>query len=223
MRENFGRGLVKGLAVGIFVVGVFTTTAARADNWTTSTGGQITSGSGTKVGVGGLYTGTNDPKAQLEIHTNSTSKEGFIVNQLAATAAIARFRQNNSTKMVLTNAGNLGIGNSTPAEKLDVSGNVQVSGWLNANGGLRIKTTWAFEVPDYVFEPTYKPMSLADVEQYVKANKHLPEVPSAAEMEKNGMDVAAMNLLLLKKVEELTLHVIEQDKKIKKLTAPKGR
>jgi hypothetical protein len=71
-------------------------------------------------------------------------------------------------------------------------------------------------VPDYVFEPGYKLQSLSDLEAYVKANKHLPEVPSAREMEK-GVDLAEMNLKLLKKVEELTLRVIEMDKQMKKL------
>ncbi len=69
-------------------------------------------------------------------------------------------------------------------------------------------------VPDYVFEPGYKMQSLSEVEAYVKTNKHLPEVPSAREMEK-GVDLAEMNLKLLKKVEELTLRMIEMEKVLK--------
>ena len=65
---------------------------------------------------------------------------------------------------------------------------------------------------DYVFEPDYDLASLAEIEAFTKANKHLPEVPSASEMTKNGVDVAGMNMILLKKVEELTLHAIEQQK-----------
>jgi len=60
-------------------------------------------------------------------------------------------------------------------------------------------------------------MSLEETKAYIDANKHLPEVPSAKEMEKNGVQLGEMNLLLLKKVEELTLHLIEQEEQIKKL------
>lgn len=66
--------------------------------------------------------------------------------------------------------------------------------------------------PDYVFEENYDLLSIADLEQYIKAYKHLPEVPSGSEMEENGMNLKEMNLLLLKKVEELTLHLIAQHK-----------
>jgi len=115
--------------------------------------------------------------------------------------------------------GRLGIGTQTPSEQLHVVGNVQVTGTVNADAGLKIKGQWSLEVPDYVFEAKYKPMGLSDLESYVRTNKHLPEVPSATEMKNQGMDVATMNLTLLKKVEELTLYVIEQDKKIKELSA----
>ncbi|MCA6406658.1 MAG: hypothetical protein IM594_13700, partial [Cytophagales bacterium] len=57
--------------------------------------------------------------------------------------------------------------------------------------------------------------TLAEIETYIKENKHLPEVPSAKEMEKNGVQLGEMNMLLLKKVEELTLYVISQQNKIK--------
>jgi len=55
------------------------------------------------------------------------------------------------------------------------------------------------------------------VESYIKRNKHLPEVPSAKEFERDGMAVGEMNKLLLKKIEELTLHVIEMNKRVEKL------
>jgi hypothetical protein len=69
-------------------------------------------------------------------------------------------------------------------------------------------------VPDFVFDESYKLMSLDSVEAYVKLNKHLPEVPSAAQVGADGLDVGEMNLILLKKVEELTLHVIALKKQI---------
>ena len=72
---------------------------------------------------------------------------------------------------------------------------------------------------DYVFEDGYNLRSLSEVESYVKENKHLPGVPSAAEISENGMSVSQMSNLLLEKVEELTLHMIELEKENKALKA----
>ena len=69
-------------------------------------------------------------------------------------------------------------------------------------------TTWA----DFVFEPSYVLQPLPELEAYLKQNRHLPAIPSAAEVEKDGIDVAAMNAKLLQSLEELTLHVIELGK-----------
>jgi hypothetical protein len=68
--------------------------------------------------------------------------------------------------------------------------------------------------PDYVFEKDYNLLPLSELETYINQNKHLPEVPSAKEMDANGLNLKEMNLILLKKVEELTLHLIEQNKVI---------
>lgn len=70
---------------------------------------------------------------------------------------------------------------------------------------------------DYVFDEEYPLASLEEVEKYIQAHKHLPEVPSAASVYENGLDVAQMDALLLKKVEELTLHLIEMKKENTKL------
>ena len=63
--------------------------------------------------------------------------------------------------------------------------------------------------PDYVFEPDYELLSLKEIKDYISKNKHLPEVPSAKEMERDGVALGDMSMLLLKKVEELTLHQIK--------------
>lgn len=78
---------------------------------------------------------------------------------------------------------------------------------------MKLKASW----PDYVFDKGYKLKPLSEVADFVKKNKHLPEIPSATEVEKDGFGLASMNEKLLKKVEELTLYLIEQDKKIKEL------
>lgn len=77
----------------------------------------------------------------------------------------------------------------------------------------KTQTPW----PDYVFQKNYKLISLKDVEKYISENSHLPELPSAKEIEQNGINLGETNAILLKKVEELTLYIIEQNKRIEKL------
>ncbi len=93
---------------------------------------------------------------------------------------------------------------------VEFKGNVAVAGSLKTAPG-SVKSS---DVADYVFEPSYKLPSLSEVEAFAKEHKHLPEVPSAKEIERGGLDLAQMNLVLLKKVEELTLHAIDQQKAI---------
>lgn len=71
---------------------------------------------------------------------------------------------------------------------------------------------------DYVFKKDYKLMSLGDLETYINKYKHLPEVPTTEEVLDKGIELKEMNILLLKKIEELTLYLIEQNNKIEKLT-----
>lgn len=80
-------------------------------------------------------------------------------------------------------------------------------------GARKIKVTqgtWA----DFVFHPDYRLPSLTGVERYIKSHRHLPEMPSAAQVEKEGIDLGEMNKKLLQKVEELTLYIIQQQKVI---------
>jgi len=70
---------------------------------------------------------------------------------------------------------------------------------------------------DYVFKPEYQLPSLIKTEQFIKENGHLPEIPKASEVEANGLSLGEMNRLMMKKIEELTLHLIEQQKQIKVL------
>jgi hypothetical protein len=94
--------------------------------------------------------------------------------------------------------------------KLAVSGGIITEKVRVATNGTPF---WA----DFVFEPTYQLRSLGELEKFIQANKHLPEIPSTSDVTKNGIDLAEMQALLLQKVEELSLYVIEQNKKIKTL------
>ena len=106
-----------------------------------------------------------------------------------------------------TNGGNVGLGTTNPDAKLTVKGNIHTQ-------EVNVDLLGAV-APDFVFEEDYKLQSLEATEAYIKANKHLPEIPSAKEMEANGLDLKEMNLKLLQKVEELTLHLIEQNEQLK--------
>jgi hypothetical protein len=97
---------------------------------------------------------------------------------------------------------NVGIGTTTPSEKLSVNGNIRSKKLIVTQSG------W----PDYVFNTQYKLPSLLEVEKFIKKNNHLSEVPSAKQVEEKGLDVGETQAVLLKKIEELTLYMIELKK-----------
>lgn len=94
--------------------------------------------------------------------------------------------------------------------KLAVSGGILTEKVRVATNGTAF---WA----DYVFDKSFKLKSLKEVENFIKENKHLPDVPSTSDVTKNGIDLAETQALLLQKIEELTLYVIQQQKEIDKL------
>ena len=110
----------------------------------------------------------------------------------------------NNTVITIPINGNVGIGTEDPDAKLTVKGDIHTK-------EVRVDVSGSM-VGDYVFEKDYNLLSLDKLEIYLKQNKHLPDVPSAKEFEEDGMKLKEMNLMLLKKVEELTLHLIVQDK-----------
>jgi len=102
--------------------------------------------------------------------------------------------------------GSIGIGTAiTNGYKLAVKGSV-----VATSVKVQLMDVW----PDYGFEKSYKRPSLSELEHYVNTEKHLPEMPSAQAVSKDGIDLGDMNASLLKKIEELTLYLIEQNKEI---------
>ena len=150
--------------------------------------------------------------------------------------------KNNNAELILTSGGKVGIGAANTSYKFNVDGTMRVSSNLTcggnftgsgngvfsgtltvgsgfscaADGALKVKslrvttTDW----PDYVFGGGHRLMPLSEVESYIQANGHLPEMPSAEEAKADGVDLGEMNRLLLQKVEELTLYVIELQKQL---------
>lgn len=106
-------------------------------------------------------------------------------------------------KLVIENSsGNVGIGITTPDSKLSVNGNIRAK---------EIKVEIA-NWPDYVFAKDYQLPTLEQTRHHIKEKGHLPGIPSAAEVKVNGIDLGEMNKNLLKKIEELTLYLIEIEK-----------
>ena len=122
----------------------------------------------------------------------------------------------------------------TIASLLGLSGVTPNQGYFSGNVGIKTQTPGVYELavngkirakeikveatnwPDYVFAEGYQVGTLEELERYIKANKHLPEMPSAKEVEINGLQIGEMLKLQQKKIEELTLHLIEKDKELQK-------
>jgi len=101
----------------------------------------------------------------------------------------------------------IGTGNIDPSYSLAVKGNI------HAQQVVVELANW----PDYVFKKDYQLMPLAQVKSYVDQNHHLPDLPAAIDLQKDGLNLGEMNKLLTRKVEELTLYLIEKDKEIEQL------
>lgn len=190
-----------------------------------------------RVGIGTL----NDPLARLEVYDgnvlvknlpNATDSSAIMIGHAIKDAGskfgtsirsvtqnpganmygLQFFTQeswmtNQTEKMRILGNGNVGIGTTNPSEKLTVKGKVLVE-----EIKVQLSTSW----PDYVFANNYKRMPLPELEQFITKNKHLPEIPSAQKVAKEGIELGANQAALLKKIEELTLYIIDQNKELKR-------
>ena len=109
--------------------------------------------------------------------------------------------------------GNIGIGTPKPMAKLTVNGDVMAKELIITKNLVDYGKDW----PDFVFSKDYELMSLKDLENFINENNHLPNVPSAGEIKTDGMKVMEMNAILLQKVEELSLYIIDLQKQIDEL------
>lgn len=106
--------------------------------------------------------------------------------------------------------GNVGIGTDLTSNTRGYK--LAVNGYIRAKEVV-VETGWS----DFVFAPSYKLMSLENVEKYIARNNHLPDVPSAEDISTNGLKVAEVQTIMMQKIEELTLYIIEQNKKLEEL------
>lgn len=113
---------------------------------------------------------------------------------------------NKSAKMVVLPNGNVGIGITAPSSKL------MVDGMVRAREVKVDAETW----PDYVFDKDYVLPDLYETERFIQENKHLPGIPKAAEITKEGLKLGEINVKLMEKIEELTLQLIKQQKQLDK-------
>lgn len=193
---------------------------------------------------GSVGIGTNNPASLVEVRKDQSAMTQIILNNAYTTGASTRFSmyrgsteianlQVNGTNnnLLIANRtidadaninfslsdgiynvtfrgnGNVGIGVTVPSEKLCVNGNIK------SKKSIVTQVGWS----DYVFSDDYHLRPLSEVARYIKENRHLPEIPSAKEVEEQGVDLGANQALLLKKIEELTLYIIKQQSEIDEL------
>ena len=102
----------------------------------------------------------------------------------------------------------MAIGLPTGSHSLAVNGSA-----LFTKAVVRLTGVW----PDYVFKNDYKLKTFDELRGFIAQNNHLPNIPAAAEVEKNGIEVGDMQKRMMEKIEELTLYIIQQDKRIREL------
>ncbi len=189
-------------------------------------GGNITSGNGrinsarvpyseglviatNGIGYGGI-TFHNTSKSTDALNA-STYKWGLVLGYSPPVGTAGNdliFNYGNSLELLrLSTSGNVGIGTTTPGEKLAVNGTILAK-------EVKVKLSASPSWPNFVFKPAYKLTSLPDLEKYIQQNQRLPGIPSAAEVEEDGIKLGEMNAKLLQKIEELTLYMINFKKEM---------
>lgn len=186
------------------------------------------------VGSGNVMIGSGTPATKLHIQGNSGellrldgsspqinfitdgNNYGFI-NMTGDDMKIGTLAANNNGKFIVrTNggdrlqvdeAGNVCIGTATPASgyRLSINGKA-----ICTELKVQLSANW----PDYVFTASHKKLSLAELEAFIARNRHLPNIPAAAHLQRSGLDVGEMQRLQMEKIEELTLYIIELKKEI---------
>jgi len=178
-------------------------------------GGIVHRGTGTITGSVGFYAA---PPAVPNGGTITTAYGLFVagLKNTGVTNSYGIYQSSATDKNYF--AGNVGIGTvdnaswqlATSTYKLAINGSAIATQMV-----VKLQTNW----PDYVFKKDYRLPALQEIKTYIDQNHHLPEVPSEQQIAKDGLNLGEMNKLLVKKVEELTLYLIEKDEKEKEQSA----
>jgi len=199
----------KGTAIGLraFCAGLYSSSMG----YNTSSAGQYSVAIGYRVQAQQNYSfiiGSGTSTTNMNNNLNNTIMLGC--NSTVPTVFISSANGGTTT-------GNVGIGttNIPNGYKLAVDGRI-----IATELKIQLKNLWP---PDYVFEKNYKLMSLGELKNFIENNKHLPEIPTSKNMLDNGVDTSEMLMLLLKKVEELTLYIIQQQSEIEILKEKNDR
>jgi len=169
------------------------------------TGGQ--DGKGASLEFYGRDTVNGQKQLARIVTVGNNSEAGNYIGANLAFYTRESSGQTVTEKMRITSLGNVGIGTSTPQYLLTVKGII----------GARQVIVTSTMGADYVFKPEYHLRQMSEVSAYIKEHHHLPEVPSEAEVQANGVNLGDMQMKLLAKVEELTLHAIQADERNNRL------
>lgn len=192
---------------GLFAGGILV-----ADNYSYATPGK-----NDLIVKGNVGVGTTDPTRKLQINALNSSAQ-IRLERTGNLSGITDFgTDSNGLKFwvggydgtadfFIGNTGNTGIGTTTPDSKLTVKGKIHAE---------EVKVDLSVPGPDYVFNDEYNLITLEALQNYIKTNGHLPNIPSAKKMEQEGIELSIMNMKLLEKIEELTLYILQQEKQLK--------
>jgi len=151
----------------------------------------------------------NENTVSIKSHSNNSNVNLINCSVTNANSTVLSIDYNSNQSFSLLADGTMSI--------IDASGDVKFK--VKNNGYLYAKdiTVTVFNFPDYVFEDDYSLMTISELEEYISINKHLPEIPSADEVEENGLSINETQVLLVKKIEELSLYIIQLNKEIEAL------
>gem|GEM_PF-1031943 len=153
-----------------------------------------------------IFAGNDESEPYIALFGNSQNT-GSIKLYSFGTGGQIEFHNENMKVMSIRADNNVYFGNP------DYSTNLFVNGEITANQ-VRVNTSFWW---DKVLKPDYELMPLAELQSFITQNSHLPDIPKETEVLEQGIDLGEMNGLLLKKIEELTLYLLEQDRKINTL------
>jgi hypothetical protein len=218
---------------GVVGIGIAPNTLAAHEQLAVRNGMITTSGTGNGISLNGSYYGSNNDfgTQRYGLFWGDPSSMKLSIDQTASYTPIVLSSfyglgfDVSGGKMALCQNGALYIGSNNAATKTRIQNTADLAisaleYQLYVEKGIRtekVKVNAKENWPDFVFEENYNLPSLTEVAVYIEENKHLPNVPSAAEVEQNGVDLGEMDKILLQKVEELTLYVIQQQKQIEAL------